>query len=102
SYLESVNPAQSRWRGDCFVFDQRVAVNRQLQPSDHSLCHGCRMPLSPADRTLPSYLEGVSCRHCVDRLTPDDRQRFSERQRQVVLARRRGEDHIGQVFPPGP
>jgi len=101
SYLESVDPAESRWRGECFVFDQRVAVNHRLESGDHSLCHGCRMPLSPADRQLPNYEKGVSCRHCVDRLAPEDRERFSERQRQVVLARRRGEAHIGRLFEPG-
>jgi len=100
-YLESVDPAESRWRGECFVFDQRVAVNHRLESGDHSLCHGCRMPLSPADRELPSYEKGVSCRHCVDRLAPEDRERFSERQRQVVLARRRGEAHIGRLFEAG-
>jgi UPF0176 protein len=100
-YLETVDPAESRWQGECFVFDQRVAVNHRLEPGEHSLCHGCRMPLSAADRLLPSYREGVSCRHCLDRLSPEDRERFSERQRQVDLARRRGEDHIGREFPPG-
>jgi UPF0176 protein len=100
-YLEAVDPAESRWQGDCFVFDQRVAVNHRLERGDHSLCHGCRMPLSPADRALPSYCEGVSCRHCIPRLAPKDRERFSERQRQVDLARRRGEAHIGREFPPG-
>jgi len=100
-YLEAVDPAESRWQGECFVFDQRVAVNHRLEPGDHSLCHGCRMPLSPADRALPSYFEGVSCRHCIPRLAPEDRERFRERQRQVVLARRRGEAHIGREFPPG-
>ena len=100
-YLEAVDPAESRWQGECFVFDQRVAVNQRLEPGDHSLCHGCRMPLSPADRGLSSYCEGVSCRHCSHRLAPEDRERFSERQRQVDLARRRGEAHIGREFPPG-
>ena len=100
-YLEAVDPAESRWQGECFVFDQRVAVNQRLERGDHSLCHGCRMPLSPADRDLESYLEGVSCRHCADRRAPEDRERFSERQRQVDLARRRGEAHIGREFPPG-
>lgn len=100
-YLEAVDPAESRWRGDCFVFDQRVAVNHRLEPGEHSLCHGCRMPLSPADRELPSYREGVSCRHCADSLSPQDKQRFLERQRQVVLARSRGEAHIGRVFEVG-
>ena len=101
-YLETVDPAESRWQGECFVFDQRVAVNHRLEPGEHSLCHGCRMPLSPADRELPSYRKGVSCRHCDDRLAPEDRERFSERQRQVDLARHRGEAHIGKEFSPGP
>ena len=100
-YLETVNPAESRWQGECFVFDQRVAVNHRLEPGEHSLCHGCRMPLSREDRELPSFLEGVSCRHCVDQLAPEDRERFSERQRQVALAQRRGEPHIGRVFDAG-
>jgi UPF0176 protein len=77
-------------------------VNHRLERGEHSLCHGCRMPLSSADRDLESYLEGVSCRHCVDRLAPQDRERFSERQRQMALARRRGEAHIGRVFEAGP
>jgi len=97
-YLETVDPAESRWQGECFVFDQRVAVNHRLEPGEHSLCHGCRMPLSAADRELPSYRRGVSCRHCINRLAPGDQERFSERQRQVDLARRRGEPHIGRVF----
>jgi UPF0176 protein len=100
-YLETVDPAESRWQGECFVFDQRVAVNHRLEPGEHSLCHGCRMPLSPDDRELPSYREGVSCRHCADRLAPEDRERFNERQRQVALAKRRGEPHIGRVFAAG-
>jgi UPF0176 protein len=97
-YLEAVDPAESRWRGECFVFDQRVAVNHRLEPGDHSLCHGCRMPLSAADRELPSYIEGVSCRHCSGSRSQADRERFGERQRQVQLARERGEAHIGRLF----
>jgi UPF0176 protein len=100
-YLETVDPTESRWQGECFVFDQRVAVNHRLEPGEHSLCHGCRMPLSPDDRELPSYREGVSCHYCADRLAPEDRKRFSERQRQVSLAQRRGEPHIGRVFAAG-
>jgi UPF0176 protein len=100
SYLEEVEPQQSRWQGECFVFDQRVAVNHQLQPGEYSLCHACRMPLSVADRGLASFQLGVSCRHCAGRGEASDRARFSERQRQIDLARRRGEAHIGRVFPP--
>ena len=97
-YLEAVPEADSDWRGECFVFDQRVALNHQLEPGEHSLCHGCRMPLSAADRAQPSYVSGVCCPHCRAARDEADLARFSERQRQVTLARDRGERHIGQVF----
>jgi len=100
AYLAAVEPGSSRWRGECFVFDQRVALNHRLEPGEHSLCHGCRMPLSPADRALPSYQEGVSCRHCASRCDGPLRKRLLERQRQMQLARLRGEDHLGRVFGP--
>ena len=95
SYLEAVPEAGSSWQGECFVFDQRVAVNHQLEPGQHSLCHACGLPLTPADRDLPSYLEGVSCLHCLNRFSAADRERFAERQRQMQLARGRGVAHLG-------
>jgi UPF0176 protein len=94
-YLEEMPEQGSSWHGECFVFDQRVAVNHRLEPGEHSLCHACGLPLAPADRELPSYLQGVSCRHCIDRFSDADRARFAERQRQVERARQRGERHIG-------
>ncbi|MCS5694165.1 rhodanese-related sulfurtransferase [Cyanobium sp. FGCU-6] len=94
-YLETVPEAASRWRGECFVFDRRVAVNHRLEPGEHRLCHACGLPLSPADRALESYVEGVSCRHCLDRFSDADRARFAERQRQIARARQRGQAHIG-------
>ena len=100
-YLEAVPEAESSWRGECFVFDQRVAVNHQLEPGAASLCHACRRPLTPADRTLASYVEGVSCRHCIDHHDAADRHRFAERQRQIALAKQRGEAHLGKVFEGG-
>ena len=96
-YLETVPEAQSRWRGECFVFDQRVAVNHRLEPGEHRLCHACGLPLSPADRGLASYVEGVSCRHCLDRFSDADRARFAERQRQIERASARGQAHIGPM-----
>ena len=81
-YLEQVPEAESRWQGECFVFDQRVALNHQLEPGEHSLCHACGLPVSAQQRELPSYIKGVQCVHCVDRFTPEDRKRFAERQRQ--------------------
>ena len=82
-YLEQVPEEESRWRGECFVFDQRVALNHQLEPGEHSLCHACGLPLSPEQRSLPSYIKGVQCLHCIDRFSESDRQRFAMRQRQM-------------------
>jgi len=95
-YLEEMPEQGTSWQGECFVFDQRVSVNHQLEPGSYSLCHACGLPLSPADRELPSYREGVSCVHCLDRFSDGDRARFAERQRQMQLARERGEQHIGR------
>ena len=100
-YLETVPESASSWTGECFVFDQRVTVNHQLEPGEASLCHACRKPLTPADRQQPSYVEGVSCLHCIGEHGSDDRARFAERQRQIGLAKQRGELHIGKVFDAG-
>jgi len=94
-YLEEIPEPLSSWRGECFVFDKRVAVNHQLEPGEHSVCHACGLPLSPADRALASYVAGVSCRHCLERFSDADRQRFAERQRQMERARQRCECHLG-------
>ncbi len=82
-YLEKVPEAESRWQGECFVFDQRVALNHRLEPGQHSLCHACGLPVSPEQRALPSYIKGVQCVHCVGRFTDADRERFAMRQRQI-------------------
>jgi UPF0176 protein len=89
-YLEEMPEQGSSWRGECFVFDRRVALNHQLEPGEHSLCHACGLPLAPADRALASYAAGVSCRHCVDRFSDADRARFQERQRQMERAQLQG------------
>ena len=95
-YLEEMPEPGTSWQGECFVFDQRVSVNHQLEPGSYSLCHACGLPLSPADRELPSYREGVSCVHCLDRFSDVASARFAERQRQMRLARERGDQHIGR------
>ncbi len=82
-YLEEVPEEESLWDGECFVFDQRVALNHKLLPGIHRLCHACGMPLSPEDRELSSYIHGVQCSYCEDRYTEQDRARFAERQRQI-------------------
>ena len=81
-YLEQVPEAESRWQGECFVFDQRVALNHRLQPGEHSLCHACGLPVSAEQRKLPSYIKGVQCIHCMDRFSDADRARFAMRQQQ--------------------
>ncbi len=100
NYLESVPPEDSRWRGECFVFDNRVTVNHGLEPGSYDQCHACRMPISEEDKRSPLYEKGVSCPHCHSRRTGERARRLAERQRQIDLARERGEPHIGQDMTP--
>ena len=81
-YLEIVPKEESLWHGECFVFDQRVALNHDLSPGEHSLCHACGMPLNNSDRENSKYIRGVQCHHCKDLFSENDRLRFAERQRQ--------------------
>lgn len=94
-YLEEVPEEQSRWHGECFVFDNRVTVNHRLEPGEYDQCHACRMPISAADKQSEHYKKGVSCPFCASRHSSDQRRRYAERERQIELARQRGEDHIG-------
>lgn len=94
-YLEEVPEEESLWQGECFVFDERVTVNHQLEPGHYDQCHACRMPINETDKQSNAYVKGVSCPHCIDRKTDEDRKRFRERQRQIQLAKERGEDHLG-------
>ena len=94
-YLELVPREQSKWRGDCFVFDERVSVGHGLEPGDHELCRACRMPLTRQDLTSEFYEEGVSCVHYHVARSEADRDRFRQRQRQIMLAKARGEKHLG-------
>lgn len=94
-YLEEVPAEGSLWRGECFVFDERVSVCPDLSPGSHVLCHACGHPVSEAQRAEPAYVEGVSCPHCIDKMTDAQRARFAERQKQIELARARGQAHVG-------
>ena len=96
-YLEVVPQEDSKWDGECFVFDARVSVGHGLAEGPHSLCHACRRPLRPEDRTHPAFEQGVSCHQCIDETTDADKGRFRERQKQMMLARERGTHHIGGV-----
>ncbi|WP_347331969.1 rhodanese-related sulfurtransferase [Marinimicrobium locisalis] len=98
-YLEEVPSEQSLWRGECFVFDNRVAVNHNLEPGSYDQCHGCRHPITEEDKASALYMKGVSCPKCYHSLTQDQKARFAERQKQIELARQRNEVHIGAEPP---
>ena len=99
SYLEQVTPETNRWRGECFVFDQRVSVDAALDEGGYEQCFACRHPLSAEDLASPDYRLGVSCPRCVDAVEPARRGGFAERRRQVELADTRGTRHIGPAEP---
>ncbi|MGB0957995.1 MAG: rhodanese-related sulfurtransferase [Litorivicinus sp.] len=94
-YLRQRDAEHSKWRGECYVFDQRVSLKHRLEQGSYSNCGGCRMPLSEADREHPNYEKGVQCGNCVHLYSEDDRKRFGERVRQQQLAAARGEAHLG-------
>ena len=94
-YLEEVPETESRWQGECFVFDNRVTVNHDLERGHYDQCHACRMPIDDDDKASTSYVPGISCRHCIDQVSDEQRARFVEREKQVHLANARGETHIG-------
>ncbi len=98
-YLEAVQPTSNRWQGECFVFDQRVAVDKNLNEGDYVQCHACRRPLAPEQTHSPDFVEGVSCPLCIGETSAAARQGFAERQRQVALAEQRGQRHIGAEMP---
>lgn len=94
-YLEETPKDNSLWQGECFVFDERVTVDHDLQPGSFDQCHACRRPISAEDKQSAHYQRGVSCPKCVGEYSVDQRSRFAERQRQIDLARTRGEQHMG-------
>ncbi|WP_158965146.1 oxygen-dependent tRNA uridine(34) hydroxylase TrhO [Chachezhania sediminis] len=96
-YLEDIPAEDSTWQGECFVFDNRVSVGHGLKEGPHELCHGCRRPILPEDKARPEYEDGVSCHHCFAETTDEDKARFRERQRQIHLARERGEEHLAPL-----
>ena len=98
NYLEKINEGESLWNGECFVFDDRVAVNHKLQVGSYDMCHGCRMPITDFDKDSEHYERGVSCPNCFDKKTPEQKKRYADRQKQVDLAKLRNEKHIGANF----
>jgi UPF0176 protein len=94
-YLEEIPAHDSLWEGECFVFDQRVSVTHGLELGSYKLCYACQSPLSEEDRRSSLYALGISCPHCHDRLSPEQKKRFANRQHQVEVCALRGETHIG-------
>jgi UPF0176 protein len=94
-YLENIPEAESKWQGECFVFDERVSVKHGLELGEMELCHACRRPISQEDKASAHFIEGVACPACYTERTDEDRARFAERQKQIALAKKRGKQHIG-------
>jgi UPF0176 protein len=94
-YLEEVKPEESLWQGECFVFDQRVAIKHGLEVGDYDQCYACRYPLSADDMKNDKYMPGISCRHCFNTKSKEKLKSLTERQKQVILAKHHGLNHIG-------
>ncbi|MDG2060447.1 MAG: rhodanese-related sulfurtransferase [SAR86 cluster bacterium] len=95
NYIERVKAEDHLWQGECFVFDERVSVDKNLLPGNYSQCFGCRRPLSKKDMKSRYYVKGVSCHLCFDETSENDKLRFRERQKQIELAAMRGINHFG-------
>ncbi len=94
-YLEEVETKETLWNGECFVFDDRVAVDHDLEQGKYDQCHACRYPITEQDKHSEHYIAGVSCPRCYATLSNEQKKRFEEREKQVQLAKQRGEQHIG-------
>ena len=97
-YLENVPKEESLWGGECFVFDQRVSVKHDLKEGIYDQCYACRHPLNPDEMKSSMYVKGESCPYCHDKLSPEKKASLHERQKQIELAKARGEKHIGREF----
>ena len=97
-YLENVPKEESLWEGECFVFDQRVSVTHGLEEGIYEQCYACRHPLNPDEMKSFMYVKGESCPYCHDKLSPEKKASLHERQKQIELAKTRGEKHIGREF----
>ena len=95
SYMEKVDESDSLWEGECFVFDDRVALNHQLEIGSFDMCHGCRMPITESDKLSEEYQRGISCSKCFNIKTVDQKKRYADRIKQIDLAKQRNQKHIG-------
>ena len=96
NYLKKIKKKKSMWKGECFVFDNRVSVKHDLALGTYFICGGCRNPVSPKEKKTKKYEEGVSCSKCYDTLTNAQKTRFRMRQKQINLAKKAGKKHIFQ------
>ena len=96
NYFKNVDKSESLWKGECFVFDNRISLNHNLKPGSYSMCSGCRNPISKQDKKSKKYEEGVSCPKCHDTLTNTQKDRFRMRQKQINVAKKTGNRHIFQ------
>ena len=97
NYLEKVDPADSLWQGDCFVFDNRVTVNHHLEPGSFDMCYACRHAISEKDKRSPQYIEGISCPHCFESLSDEQCKRAAQRQKQIEISQKLHRKHIGMT-----
>ena len=96
NYLQKIKKKDSLWKGECFVFDNRISLKHGLKTGTFKMCSGCRKPISSKDRKSKKYEEGVSCPSCYDNLTPEQKSRFRMRQSQIYKAKKSGQKHIFQ------
>ena len=94
-YLETIDKENSLWNGECFVFDQRVCLTDELEVGSYKMCFACRMPITHEEMQNEKYIEGISCIYCYDKTTKEKKERFGSRQKQILLAKERGEKHLG-------
>ena len=98
-YLETVPEEESLWQGECFVFDERVAVKHGLAEGSYGLCRACRYPIDEQDQQRTEFEEGVSCHHCFEKTSVAQKESYRERRKQIELAEARGEQHLGDLHP---
>ena len=96
NYLKKINKKQSLWKGECYVFDNRVSVKHKLKVGTYLMCSGCRKPVSMKEKKSRKFVEGISCPKCYDYLTDSQKERFSMRQKQILIAKKMGKKHIFQ------
>ncbi|MDA9131142.1 rhodanese-related sulfurtransferase [Gammaproteobacteria bacterium] len=95
SYMDQIDESESLWEGECFVFDDRVALNHKLEVGSFDMCHGCRMPITESDKLSEQFQKGISCPNCFDKKTSEQKRRYAERIKQIDLAKQKNEKHLG-------